>query len=70
MSAANALDHRSATELAARNEDPEGGAQDVRRFPLGQEARSENPRARSDLARELWRSVFFGYFLLTLIKRK
>ncbi|WP_147300562.1 hypothetical protein [Lysobacter silvisoli] len=70
MSAANALDPRSGPELAVPIEDPKGGAQDVRRFSLGQDARSENPGARFDLARELWRSVFLWLLSFDAYQKK
>jgi hypothetical protein len=43
--------------------DPEGGAQDVRRFSMRQDASSKNPGFASDGRFELDLSVFFGYFL-------
>ena len=43
--------------------DPEGGAQDVRRFSMRQDASSKNPGFASDCSLELDLSVFFGDFL-------
>ncbi|NOT88666.1 MAG: hypothetical protein HOP03_10825 [Lysobacter sp.] len=43
--------------------DPEGGAQDVRRFSMRQDASSKNPDFTSDGRFELDLKCFFGYFL-------
>ncbi len=43
--------------------DPEGGAQEVRRFSTRQDAASKNPRNVTDGRFASALSVFFGYFL-------
>ena len=43
--------------------DPEGGAQDVRRFSMRQDASSKNPRFAADGRFGLDLNVFFGDFL-------
>ena len=43
--------------------DPEGGAQDVRRFSTRQDASSKNPRYAADGRLALAMRVFFGHFL-------
>ena len=43
--------------------DPEGGAQDARRFSMRQDASSKNPRQAADGRFELDLNVFFGDFL-------
>ncbi|WP_231118071.1 hypothetical protein, partial [Lysobacter silvisoli] len=50
--------------------DPEGGAQEVRRFSLAQDVPSKNPGARFDLARELWRSVFLWLLSFDAYQKK